>query len=54
MGEWRVSPDYVKGARVFVVYRDDPGTGKRETIGTFDDRDRAEEFADALNVRRKE
>lgn len=49
MGEWFVTPDYIKGERVFIVCRDNLRNGKRETIGSFDKRERAEEFADALN-----
>lgn len=51
MTDWKVMQDYVKGEKVFVVYRDNLRTGKREQIGSFDRYDHAVEFADALNSR---
>lgn len=49
MSDWQVTQDYIKGEKVFVVYRDDLRTGKREQIGSFDKEDYALEFANALN-----
>lgn len=40
---WEVKPDYVNGEKLYFVEKD----GNR--IGTFDDRDRAQEYADILN-----
>ena len=40
---WEVVPDYVNGEKLYFVEKD----GTR--IGTFDDRMRAQEFADVMN-----
>lgn len=41
--KWEVQVDYVYGERLYFVTKD----GSR--IGTFDDMERAQEYADALN-----
>lgn len=50
MTEWYVTPEYHLGEKIFAVVRDDQ-QGRREMIGTFDDRKYAQEFATALNGR---
>ena len=40
---WEVEPDYVNGEKLYFVCREG------ERIGTFDNRERAQEFADTLN-----
>ena len=56
---WQVAEFYSNGRAAYQVYRlkeaDEPDTeANRERIGTFDMRERAEEFAEALNGREYE
>lgn len=51
---WKVSSTYSCGEITYQVYRsldthDIDHSGNREVVGTFDDEDRAREYADALN-----
>lgn len=48
MSNWTVSNEYHMGSKVYVVFREND-RGQKEIIGTFDEKERAQEFADALN-----
>ena len=51
MSKWIVSIEYHLGEKIYSVTR--MNNNEQETIGTFDDELRAQEFADALNEMEK-
>lgn len=56
MSEWMVSTTYAGFEKLFQVYRlkdkNEPDhSGNREIVGTFDIKERAQEYADELNRR---
>ena len=51
MNKWIVSIEYHFGEKIYIVNR--INDNKQETIGTFDDELRAQEFANILNEMEK-